>query len=673
MRDRPKSIAGSPFGRHIALLALPAVAAFYAAGLVWLSSKYFRLSGFPINDDVYYFDAGVELLLQLQNGGLAQLGVYLWKNPLHAPVPAVVCAFLFGVFGVHDWLPYAANGALVLAMLLFVAELSRHHGLRHGAAVCLPVFALSTPLLVQSVIVFQPVFAASLAAALGTAAYAWGWPLQEDRKKRWAAILLWAFALLAKPTIAPQLLMSLFAVACLGIYAGRRRGEAWTRSILPYARNIAYILALVAPHYITAGPYLVRYIIAGTTQPPARFELDAAGHLLFYLTGPGGGPMFGPGLFLMAAVLLTWAVVDRPARFTVTPAFAFAVVVLLNFLVSVFNPHKHEHLGPPFQYLLLVATLMAGARLAAPAWDRTRWRAACYGVAALSILCGTSVRYIEPWAEGNWNDRKHAMSAVLQTLRGGHVDSGTKVFLTSSGFISVTSLWYQFARMGRRPPDISDLAASGDPAAFARAIGAADWVVATSPRHPEVFDFLPSSRIQGETLKITQADRGLELRRHLVTASGGHYYVFQRVENPARLSRLVFSDPATETQVLEGFYPVEGDGWRWCAKRCSALLAARGSGPHLLTAEVHMPEIITSRFREQRLTLFADGSVVGHQVFKKAGNYSVAIPIQIELPGGKSREIRVTLEVAHTVRASGDIRDLGVIIRSLRIDAVAAK
>jgi hypothetical protein len=516
--------------RWVAFASILALSVAYTAFLIWLSTKLFRLSGFPVNDDVYYFDEGLKILKSLRADGVLGLLGLLRQHPLHSPLASLGTALVFGLFGVHDWLPYTTNVWMVAAMLLFWREVCRRLTLPGGARLCLLILVLSSPLLVRSVIVYQPVFPSAVAATLGSLAFLDGWPAQSRGARRWLAAAFWVLALLYKPTVSPQVAVNLFAAAVLGVWALRRAGEPLALTVRRYALNAGLIAVVVLPHFLVAARHLYDYILFGTFHVPERFFLDAGGVLLFHLTGPGGALMLGGTIYILVALVLGWAVLLRRSPRPGERLFFASLMGLtvLNYVICTGNPYKQEYLGPPFQYLLLAAAVIGAGRVAAFVWLRVSLRAGFAALTMLAVPVSTQVPYLDPWAQGNWAERKAIMAGLVSTLHQAGAREGQRLFLTTSGFISVTSLSYQLAKPGWSVPDIFDYAFDDKLEDSARAIHDSDWVVASTPGHPEVIAFHTSTRFAADTLRLAREDPGLRLVGRVGLHPGQDYFVFRR-------------------------------------------------------------------------------------------------------------------------------------------------
>lgn len=511
-----------------------AIAAVYSASLVWLSTRYFRLSGFPVVDDVFYFNEGIKLLKTLDTGGVAALLDHVRQNPLHGPLSSVQAAVVFALFGIRDWLPYASMFLCVAAWLYAVDRIGARCGLAWAARSLLYVFALASPVAVRTVVVYQPVFPCSVAMALGTLAYLAGWPSRDAWRYRIGAVLCWALALLFKPSFSPQIALTMAVAAVLGVYVSQD-GHSLRMRLRAYAVNLAIAVVLVTPYYLSAASYLYNYIRAVTQNPPERFDLNWLGHLMFHVTGPGGQLMLGGTALTLAALTAAWIGLAIRGPLPGERRFlgSLLAIMLMNFILFAVNPHKQEYIAPPFHYLFLLMAVVGAARVMQHLGALLHVRAAMAALALCTVLLAARVDYLDPWMHGDWKGRRALMTQITHSLVDNGAGAGKRVFFTTSGFISVTAVWYQMAKSGTPVPEIFDyaFAASLDP--MRDAIAASDYVVASAPGNPDVWDFLPSTKLAGESLSAAQEDSGLTLIAHPITSQGYEYFVFKRSRGTA--------------------------------------------------------------------------------------------------------------------------------------------
>jgi hypothetical protein len=84
------------------------------------------------------------------------------------------------------------------------------------------------------------------------------------------------------------------------------------------------------------------------------------------------------------------------------------------------------------------------------------------------------------------------------------------------------------------------------------------------------------------------------------------------------------ADPAITGQLLSGFYPIEGNSFRWVARNFSVALEppfdSQGNGARL-TVHLYLPEVLIKRIGAVTLNATLDGRSLGSQVFDAPGSY----------------------------------------------------
>lgn len=126
------------------------------------------------------------------------------------------------------------------------------------------------------------------------------------------------------------------------------------------------------------------------------------------------------------------------------------------------------------------------------------------------------------------------------------------------------------------------------------------------------------------------------------------------VERHPVLSDLPMNAPEAEQQIVSGIYSLEGGQWRWTSGRAVVLLKA---APGSLRAAFTIPHTAPAR----RITLLLDGEQVAQRTCPGPGAWTLEAPV-LAL---KSPEVTVSIAVDRTFRASGDVRELGIILTDI--------
>lgn len=106
----------------------------------------------------------------------------------------------------------------------------------------------------------------------------------------------------------------------------------------------------------------------------------------------------------------------------------------------------------------------------------------------------------------------------------------------------------------------------------------------------------------------------------LLLALGGCH----RVQAPASIVRM--GDPSTTSQLIEGFYDLEGSGdnaWRWTAPEVTLALAppANARNGTRLVLKLYFPETQIRKVGPITLTAFVNGEQLPAETYTKPGSY----------------------------------------------------
>jgi hypothetical protein len=143
-----------------------------------------------------------------------------------------------------------------------------------------------------------------------------------------------------------------------------------------------------------------------------------------------------------------------------------------------------------------------------------------------------------------------------------------------------------------------------------------------------------------------------------------------RVKTPASLIRV--GDPATATQLISGFYDVEGEGdnrWRWAGPDFSLALAppptaTRGAR---LRLRIYFPETQIQKLGPMTLTAFVDGDALAPETFGKAGSYDFVRDIPACLLDTNVLPLRFSLD-RYSPSTQTEGRDLGAVVLTAALE-----
>ena len=355
-----------------------AVAAFVLAVLFTLvcvqwSYARGRLSQDPTYDDSsYMFEAGRRLAV-FYGHGLNAFVATLWNDPPHAPFSDFCAVAAFGIFGLHDWVPYVfVNGPVIFLLLLAAAYV--------GRAASLPVrvagmfFALTIPLAVIALHEYRPDSPGALFTALGI--FLAGEAVLDRagrarERQLMASGVFFGLALLTKSVFfVHTLALESLAVAgaCGMCWWQEERDAAWRE----VARRWVGIAARVAlPSLVLAAPYFI-VNFRNTFGYFYDFALGAHSHVselkgglgtsvYFYTLGYAGHLAFGRSFFvglglyvLCVGLMVRW----RERKELLLQGFLLSLAAV-SLGAIILNRRENSYFGIPADTILLFALLRA--------------------------------------------------------------------------------------------------------------------------------------------------------------------------------------------------------------------------------------------------------------------------------------------------------------------------
>jgi hypothetical protein len=110
------------------------------------------------------------------------------------------------------------------------------------------------------------------------------------------------------------------------------------------------------------------------------------------------------------------------------------------------------------------------------------------------------------------------------------------------------------------------------------------------------------------------------------------------------LSVIPMDDPHAGAQLIEGFYPVEGNGWRWTAGKFSVILRPPpGSAPGgpaqagaRLELKLNIPDVVIRELGAVTLSAAVAGSPLAPEHYTAPGNYVYARDVPASALSGDS-------------------------------------
>lgn len=136
------------------------------------------------------------------------------------------------------------------------------------------------------------------------------------------------------------------------------------------------------------------------------------------------------------------------------------------------------------------------------------------------------------------------------------------------------------------------------------------------------------------------------------------------IEEPAELaSRVSMGNPRDESQLLNGLYEIEGNSWRWTARKFAVSLQPPPGGA-VEGAKLEMDCAVADAIAGQLLPLTVSASVGGHRLAPQrltaAGRQTVYFPVPKEALTGPAKVVEFELD--KTGREGEESRELGLIV-----------
>lgn len=139
------------------------------------------------------------------------------------------------------------------------------------------------------------------------------------------------------------------------------------------------------------------------------------------------------------------------------------------------------------------------------------------------------------------------------------------------------------------------------------------------------------------------------------------------IEEPGELaSRISMSNARDESQLLNGFYAIESNAWRWTGKSFAVSLQPPPGGG-LRGAKLEVDCAVAEAIAAQMLPLILKASVGGYaltpQRLTAPGRQTVSFPVPKEALTGPAKVVE--FEMDKTGRQGDESRELGLIVVSV--------
>ena len=141
---------------------------------------------------------------------------------------------------------------------------------------------------------------------------------------------------------------------------------------------------------------------------------------------------------------------------------------------------------------------------------------------------------------------------------------------------------------------------------------------------------------------------------------------------PAKLSsEVAAANPDSAVQLLRGFYPVEGNSWRWTMGQFAfALRPPEGSAAKggILKIQFGVSEAVLSKMGPVAITVTAAGQSLGAETFAKPGDavYQKEVPAALLTGESLTFEVKVEKPLPPT---GADQRELAIVFNAAALTA----
>lgn len=148
--------------------------------------------------------------------------------------------------------------------------------------------------------------------------------------------------------------------------------------------------------------------------------------------------------------------------------------------------------------------------------------------------------------------------------------------------------------------------------------------------------------------------------------------VQQTVEEPAHMASAVpMGDPKLESQLVTGFYGIEGNSWRWTARHFTVVLRPPfGSSQRGGTLQLNLtvPQVVADKLKTVSLSASVDGSPLAPETYTQAGPYTFKRDVPANLLTADS--VKVDFQLDKAMPPSGqDQRELGIVVNAVSLEA----
>lgn len=139
-------------------------------------------------------------------------------------------------------------------------------------------------------------------------------------------------------------------------------------------------------------------------------------------------------------------------------------------------------------------------------------------------------------------------------------------------------------------------------------------------------------------------------------------------EGPPRLAMMIsMADPKTSPQLLDGFYGLEGNSWRWTASHFSVSLRPPSNAVQMgaiLKVDLSIPQPLIDRVKTTTLMASVQATPLSPESFTQSGSFTFARDVPAKLLDADSVTVNFSLD-RFLPAGSIDGRELGLIVSAI--------
>jgi hypothetical protein len=506
-----------------------------------------RLAFPPIYDDISYFNDALMRLQAFYEGGFLKLIPQYIQHPPHSLLSTLIPFSGFALLGIKDWAPSVINLLLIFFTLIFIDYLTK--GLSMPQKVLIALAALAWPIMGHLIIECRPdIFCGLLTASFVVLITEKPW-LIASKKRHFIIGSLIGAALLAKPTISPvTLILALSAmglVTMIEVYLLKYKVSP-IQIIMPGVRSLGLAILIALPYYLFAFKQVVEYIylnqfvnLRKVWQMENRPFLE---DVQFYLTGQGGHPMMSHFFYLWLFIaLVTVAVITFKKEWkSMVRVPALAGTILIAYTIVTASDHKSPFLGVVIACFFFITYVMLLTYLVQS--SRTLRTSRLQKLSQLGIISFLVINLIVfQWPAALYGPRpssleesryyRQQLDSIYQDINQNLVqdkENNFRVYISSASHsVNFDVVRYEFNKKDDLRFVFDNDALSDDIDSHLRKIKESDYIITFNADNPEVYDWIPSRKVQSTILNFLETQPGYSLiEKYISPYSKGEVFLY---------------------------------------------------------------------------------------------------------------------------------------------------